>query len=164
MMPHRIGTGYSCNITTYWSPSHHLILLLHSEIEGRLSSWPKNRKEFFASMNAFPVTLVPVFYVSNRNISRYLSCRWKNHERYRNTKNTRKKGILSMVVIVIVIVIYFTFRRSMIGNKTFGYGTSLNTCNSYICNTTYNCLMKVKLVIKLALVVRYYTEVQSISV
>ena len=62
----------------------------------------------------------------------------------------RRKG---KGAFVIVIVIYFTFRRSMIGNKTFGYGTSLNTRNSYICNTTYNCLMKVKLVIKLALVV-----------
>ena len=35
--------------------------------------------------------------MSNRNISRYLSCRWKNYERYKNTKNTKKKGILSMV-------------------------------------------------------------------
>jgi len=33
-------------------------------------------------MNTFPVTLVPVFYMSNRNISRYLLCRWKNYERY----------------------------------------------------------------------------------
>jgi hypothetical protein len=30
---------------------------------------------------------------------------------------------------VIVIVIYFTFQRSVISNKTLGYGTSHNTCN-----------------------------------
>jgi hypothetical protein len=48
-------------------------------------------------MNAFSVTLVPVFYTSNRNICRYLLCRWKNYERYKSIKNTKKKGILSMV-------------------------------------------------------------------
>jgi len=97
MVLHRIDTGYSCDITTYWSPSHCFTLLLHSEIEGWFSSWPKNRREFFASVNAFPVTLVPVFYISNRNISRYLSCSWKYHERYKSTKNTKKKDILLMV-------------------------------------------------------------------
>lgn len=62
----RIGWGCSCNITSYWSPSHHLTFLLLSEIEGWFNSWPKNRKEFFASLNAFPVTLVPVFYISDK--------------------------------------------------------------------------------------------------
>lgn len=97
MLPHRIDTGYFCDIIIYWLPSHHFTLLLHSESEGWFSSWPKKRREFFSSVNAFPVALVPVFYISNRNISRYLSCRWKNHERYKNTKSTKKKGILSMV-------------------------------------------------------------------
>ena len=70
-------------------------------------------------------------------------------------KNEGEKG-----GIVIVIVIYFTFQRSMIGNKTLGYGTSHNACTSYIHNTTYNCFIKIKLVIKRALVVKYYIEVQ----
>jgi hypothetical protein len=45
---------------------------------------------------------------------------------------------------IIVIEIYFTFQRSMIGNKTLGHRTSHNTCNSYICNATYNCFIKIK--------------------
>jgi len=50
-------------------------------------------------------------------------------------------------VIVIVIVIYFTFHRSMIGNKTFGYRTSHNTtCNRYIHNTIYNSYINIKLI------------------
>ena len=71
------------------------------------------------------------------------------------------KASYCFLVIVIVIVIYFTFQRSIIGNKTLGYGTSHNTCNSYIHNTTYNCFIKIKLVIKRALVVKYYIEVQK---
>jgi len=40
--------------------------------------------------------------------------------------------------------IYFTFHRSMIGNKTFGYRTSHNTtCNSYIHNTIYNSYINI---------------------
>jgi hypothetical protein len=45
---------------------------------------------------------------------------------------------------IVLYCIYFTFQRSVIGNKTLGHGTSHNTCNSYICNLTYNCLTKIK--------------------
>ena len=49
----------------------------------------------------------------------------------------------------------------MTGNKTLGYGTSQNTCNSYTRNKTYNCYIKIKPAIKLALVVKYYIELQK---
>jgi hypothetical protein len=51
---------------------------------------------------------------------------------------------MSQDLPVIVIVIYFTFQRSMIGNKTFGYRTSHNTtCNNYIRNTIHNSYINI---------------------
>jgi len=62
-------------------------------------------------------------------------------------KKNACKVLVIVIVIVILIVIYFTFHRSMTGNKTFGYRTSHNmTCNSYIHNTIYNSYINIKLI------------------
>jgi hypothetical protein len=42
-------------------------------------------------MNTFPVSLVAVFSTSDRKIPRYLLCRWKNYERYKNAKKDKKR-------------------------------------------------------------------------
>jgi hypothetical protein len=49
-----------------------------------------------------------------------------------------KFAVCQILLHIIIVVIYFTFQRSMIGNKTFGYGTSHNTKYSSFCYIKIN--------------------------
>jgi hypothetical protein len=68
-----------------------------------------------------------------------LSCIWLlGYCAYSHVMLLMKFAVCQMLPRVIDIVIYFTFQRSMIGNKTFGFGTSHNTKYSSFCYIKIN--------------------------